>query len=122
MRAVVAIVMLGVLLLPAAVARPAGASESFTLGPTQGQALRLTLAKPADVRFSILFEAGYVQELTLDGPGKCDLTIDASAGGPAATMGSVLCKALPAGAHDLELRMGIGYAKGSVVASKGTWA
>lgn len=109
------------LLAPSATA--SGASAPFTLGPGESRSFRLQLDQAGDVVFSIRFEpAGSVRNLVLDGPGKCDLTIDGSTGVGSSTMGNVRCRALPAGSHVFLLRMDLGYAQGSLRASAGRWA
>lgn len=109
------------LLAPSATA--SGSSAPFTLGPAETRSFRLQLDQAGDVLLSIRFEpAGSVRNLVLDGPGKCDLTIDGSTGVGSSTMGNVRCKGLPAGTHAFTLRLDVGYAQGSLRASAGRWA
>ena len=113
-----AVAFLALLLVPSALA--GGAQAPFDIAATESQTLRLRLDKAGDVSFAVHFNAGYARNLVMDGPGACDLTIDASAGVGDSTMGHVKCD-LPAGTSALTLGLDVGYVRGYLVASRGLW-
>jgi hypothetical protein len=117
-----ALLLVAVVLVPAAAA--SGASAPFTLGPTDTVTLHLQLDAAASVSLAVRFEVGVARDLTIDGPGACDMDVTASGsgapGGPGATMGNVRC-ALPAGTHTFTVHLVAGVVRGSLASSHGRW-
>lgn len=113
-----ALLLAALVLVPAAAA--SGSSAPFTLGPGGSVALRLELAAPASVGFALRADLASARDLTVDGPGACDLHTTATAVGNGATLDMVRC-ILPSGTHTFTVRVGLGFAKGQVDASQGRW-
>ena len=122
-------ILLAPLLVAAALLVPgvaaAGAVAPFEVGPGGSQSLRLVLAEEKVVGLTVRFQVGSARGFAVDGPGACDLDSTATAvgapGGAGASIAMRSCR-LPAGTHDFTVRMGIGYARGTLSASHGAWA
>ncbi len=113
-----ALLLAALVLVPAAAA--SGSSAPFTLGPNESVTFRLELTEAATVGFALKADVATARDLTVNGPGACDLDTTATAIGNGATLDMVRC-VLPAGTHAFTVHLGVGVAKGWVEASKGRW-
>ena len=113
-----ALLLAAVVLVPAAAA--SGSSAPFTLGPGDSVTLHLRLDAPASVGFALKGDVAWVRDLTVDGPGACDMESTSMAVGNGATIDMVRC-ALPAGTHTFTVHLFAGFAQGSVESSHGRW-
>jgi hypothetical protein len=113
-----ALLLAAVVLVPAAAA--SGDSAPFTLLTGDSLTLKLKLDAPATVSFALGADIASVRDLTVDGPGACDMDSTSTTVGHGATVDMVRC-ALPAGTHTFTVHLVAGFAQGSVRSSHGTW-
>ncbi|MHB1261968.1 MAG: hypothetical protein ACYC2H_09670 [Thermoplasmatota archaeon] len=114
-----ALLLAAVVLVPVAAASES--SEPFTLGPGDSVTLKLKLDAAATVGFALNPDVASVRDLTVDGPGACDMETTSTTVGQGATVAMVRCQ-LSAGTHTFTVHLVAGFAHGSVSASKGHWA
>lgn len=113
-----ALLLAAVVLVPAAAASES--SAPFTLGPGDSVILKLKLDSAATVGFALNQDVSMVRDLTVDGPGACDMETTSTTVGHGATVDMVRCT-LPAGTHAFTVHLVAGVAHGSVTASHGHW-
>jgi hypothetical protein len=113
-----ALLLAAVVLVPAATASES--SAPFTLGSGESVVLRLKLEAPGAVGFALNQDVSMVRDLTVDGPGACDMETTSTTIGHGATVDMVRCN-LPAGTHAFTVHLVAGIAHGSVAASHGRW-
>ena len=113
-----ALLLAAVVLVPAAAASES--SEPFTLGPGDSVVLLLKLDSATLVGLALNPDVATVRDLTVDGPGACDMDTTSTTVGHGATVDMVRCS-LPAGTHTFTVHLVAGVAHGSVSASHGSW-